>query len=100
MAVHRPRHDPVEYPQPVRVIACARMNRPPEDPARTLALQWKRIRRFVREQPGWTLVGEFSDTTARRSADMLPGLRQAMTEATAGGCDMFLVDPLGEMVYA
>jgi DNA invertase Pin-like site-specific DNA recombinase len=51
-------------------------------------------RKFARERAGWTIVGEFSDITTRRSANMLPGLRQAMAEAAAGRCDIVLVDSL------
>jgi DNA invertase Pin-like site-specific DNA recombinase len=52
------------------------------------------MRRFALAQPGWAIVGEFSDVTARRPASRLPALRQAITEAVAGGCDVFLVDSL------
>ncbi len=92
MAVHLPRHDLMEHVQPIRVIAYTRVNGPPADQARALALQWERMRQFLLDHAGWTLVGEFSDITTRRSANMLPGLRQAMAEVTAGGCDIFLVD--------
>jgi site-specific DNA recombinase len=92
MAVHRLTHDAVEHAQPIRVIAYARVNAPTADQARALALQWGRMRQFVLDHAGWTLVGEFSDITARRSDARLPGLRHAVTEAVAGGCDVFLVD--------
>jgi site-specific DNA recombinase len=92
MAVHRLRHDAVEHAQPIRVIAYARVNGQPANQARALALQSERMRQFVLDHAGWTLVGEFSDMTAGRSDVRLPGLRDAVAEAVADGCDVFLVD--------
>jgi hypothetical protein len=77
MAVRRRRNDAVEQAQPIRAIAYARVNGPRADQARALALQWERMRQFVLDRADWTLVGEFSDTTARRSDVRLPGLRHA-----------------------
>jgi DNA invertase Pin-like site-specific DNA recombinase len=94
MTVHRLPHDQVQRDQYVRVIGYARVNGAPADQARLLALQWERMRRFIRERAGWTIVGEFSDVTTRRPAGRLPGLRQAVAEAAAAGCDVLLVDSL------
>jgi DNA invertase Pin-like site-specific DNA recombinase len=38
--------------------------------------------------------GDSSDATTGRPAGLLPGLRRALAEAVAGGCDVLLVDSL------
>ena len=91
---HRPPGHQVETDQCIRVIGYARVNGAPADQARLLALQWERMRRLVLEPAGWTIVGELSDITTRRPAGRVPGLRQALAEAVAGACDVFLVDSL------
>jgi len=94
MAIHRPSGNQVGSDQLVRVVGYARVNGAPADHARLLALQWDRMRRFVLECGGWTIVGELCDITTQRPAGRLPGLRQALAEAVAGACDVFLVDSL------
>ncbi len=97
MTVHRPPFDHVEGDKCIRVFAYARVNSAPTDQSRLLGLQWERMRRFARERAGWTIVGEFSDVTTRRPTGRLPGLRQALAEACAGGCEVFLVDSLDRL---
>lgn len=94
MIIHRPPGHQVERDQCIRVVCYARVNGAPADQARLLALQWERMRRFVLERAGWTIVREFSDITTRRPVGRVPGLRQALAEAVAGACDVFLVDSL------
>lgn len=94
MTAPRPPGDQVKRDQGIRVVCYARVNGAPTDQARLLDLQRERMRRFARERAGWTIVGEFSDVTTRRPASGLPGLRQALAEAGAGACDVFLVDSL------
>jgi len=97
MTVHQPSFDRVGSDKCIRVVGYARVNSAPTDQSRLLGIQWERMRRFARERAGWTIVGEFADVTTRRPTGRLPGLRQALAEAGASGCDVFLVDSLDRL---